>query len=447
LPQGGPKSGDIHGGFTADIPEELRSCGAGVNIGNVEVTCLGFLDDYLTPSRKKETINEALETLRLYGQKWDVRWATEKFTVLSFNSTAEDYTWFYGDVEVSAATQHKYLGVVHSTKKPYWKAHFTEKRMVATLLLCALRSAGLIGGRNAPGQSLGIIQSMVWQTMDHGRATAHSEEVGHGQVRKQLEAFQVAALREILGLSKVAPKLAVFGETGDLPDRWRERRKQLLIGRQMLDSDRSSLPYRVAAEANSAIPKRGLFLRIQNIFESYEGKGRDISDFENKEEIKRWISRRASEEWQRDVAKSTRLFDTYRGSTGLRLRGYLKEDFKGRQILTKLRSDDLELGAASYRGIGSTKVDPCQTCKSNNATESRTHFVLHCPALEGARKIHNEIYEWITKYPPERAMAMVLLAHPYNASDDLTRARSVGAYLHELWTERALILGIRNNLR
>jgi hypothetical protein len=44
-------------------------------------------------------------------------------------------------------------------------------------------------------------------------------------------------------------------------------------------------------------------------------------------------------------------------------------------------------------------------------------------------------------------MAMVLLAHPYNASDDLTRARSVGAYLHELWTERALILGIRNNLR
>ena len=96
--------------------------------------------------------------------------------------------------------------------------------MVATLLLCALRSAGLIGGRNAPGQSLGIIQSMVWQTIDHGRATAHSEEVGHGQVRKQLEAFQVAALREILGLSKVAPKLALFGETGDLPDRWRERR-------------------------------------------------------------------------------------------------------------------------------------------------------------------------------------------------------------------------------
>ena len=332
VPQGGPKSGDVHGGFTSDIPDELRRCGAGVMLGNVEIMCLSFLDDYMTPTIEDKVINRVLETLRKYGEKWDVTWAPSKFNVLNFNVDPERDALKYGHVPVSAITHHKYLGVIHSTKRPYWKAHYAEKLRTALFLLYNLRSAGLIGGRNSPAAALGVVRSMIWQTMDYGRATARSLDGDHAGVRKKLEAFQISVLRKVRGLSKSAPKLAVFGESGDLPDAWRERRKQMSIAFQMITAESSSVAHRVAMEASSASPKVGLFLRVSNLLAEHDIEARDITDFKNKTEISNWIARRASTEWKEDTAASTRLIDTYAWTKDLRMRGYLKEDFKGRQI-------------------------------------------------------------------------------------------------------------------
>jgi hypothetical protein len=62
----------------------------------------------------------------------------------------------------------------------------------------------------------------------------------------------------------------------------------------------------------------------------------------------------ATKEWKQRTAKSTRLGPTYQNVTTFRLRGYLKDDFKGRQILTKLRIDDLDLVAASSKAKANT---------------------------------------------------------------------------------------------
>ena len=119
---------------------------------------------------------------------------------------------------MQATDHHNYLGVTHSTKKPYWVAHHMEKIGIANFILFRLRAEGLIGGRNAPGATLEIIRSKVWQVLDYGRATAPSTTRGHSQIRRKLETLQLRTLREILGLSNSAPILAVYGESGDLPD-------------------------------------------------------------------------------------------------------------------------------------------------------------------------------------------------------------------------------------
>jgi hypothetical protein len=110
--------------------------------------------------------------------------------------------------------------------------------------------------------------------------------------------------------------------------------------------------------------------------------------------------------------------------------------------LTKLRADDLALGAASWRGRGGTTVDSCQTCRQPNCVETRTHFVLHCSALAKTRRAYPEILAWIQNSRAERAFAMILLALPERAADDIERATVVGAYLQDLWSERAAILGL-----
>ncbi len=390
---------DIHGGFTSDLPEEIKSSGAGVQLGNVEITCLAFLDDYVTPTRNPRIIDGVLETLREYGNRWDVHWAIKKFRVLCYDIPAGDQGWTYEGSPVHATDHHKYLGVTHSTKKPYWVAHLTEKLGVALFILFGL----LIGGRNAPGAALGVVRSMVWQVLDYGRATAPSATRGHAQIRSKLEAFQLKTLREILGLSNSAPILAVYGESGDLPDIWRERRKQLQIAFQMLSSPQTSLPRKVAREADTAVPKVGLFLRVSEILANHGGTQLRIEDFKSKTEIRRWIDRAAEEEWRGGIAQSSRLTSTYRSSTELRLRGYLKSDFRGRQTLTKFRADDLELEAASYRGRGGSYVDFCSTCQAKDCVETRAHFALQCEALTSVRNKHENIVRMIKNSRPGHA--------------------------------------------
>jgi hypothetical protein len=401
----------------------------------------------MTPSRSEEVIGRVLETMRGYSVRWDVHWAISKFRVLCFNTAPATRGWAYEGTPVQTTDQHKYLGVIHSTKKPFWHAHHTEKLAVACFLIVKLRAAGLMGGRNAPGAALEVVRSMVWQVLDYGRATAPTSTRGHSQIRKKLEALQLRVLREILGLSNSAPKLAVYGETGDLPDSWREKKKQMQIAFRMLNSDQSSIPYRVAREAHAASPKVGLFLRVSQILAEQEGEMKTIDEFKSKAEINRWISRAASGEWKRGVLLSSRIIDTYQVTSELRLRGYLRAEFRGRVILTKLRADDLELGAASFRGGGGSLVPVCQTCREQGCVESRAHFVLKCAALETVRRRHPDILKGIRSARPERAMATILLAFPRNAADDTTKAVAVGAYLHDLWSERARVLVTNGDAR
>jgi len=158
---------------------------------------------------------------------------------------------------------------------------------------------------------------MVLQVLDYGRATAPTSTRGHSRIRKKLEALQLRVLREILGLSNSAPKLAVYGETGDLPDSWREKKKQMQIAFRMLNSDQSSIPYRVAREAHAASPKVGLFLRVSQILAEQEGETKTIDEFKSKAEINRWISRAASGEWKRSPAilKNYRHLPSHIGAT------------------------------------------------------------------------------------------------------------------------------------
>ncbi len=56
------------------------------------------------------------------------------------------------------------------------------------------------------------------------------------------------------------------------------------------------------------------------------------------------------------------------------------KSYPGRIILTRLRLDDLDLGAASYKGKSAT-LALCALC--GEEAQTREHFVLRCRALAG----------------------------------------------------------------
>ena len=122
----------------------------------------------------------------------------------------------------------------------------------------------------------------------------------------------------------------------------------------------------------------------QQILQEFD-PGVTIESFRTKLSIKIWVTKVASKTWWQEVQESKCLAATYARSRTLKFRGYLKEDFGDRQLLTKLRIDDLDLSAAGLNAKQSMHRN-CSWCQRE--PETRGHFVLKCEALRHVRLSH-----------------------------------------------------------
>ena len=209
----------------------------------------------------------------------------------------------------------------------------------------------------------------------------------------------------------------------------------------MLTSPRGGLMEQIARQANNATPKLGIFRTVQNFLEAVSGP--PLQMFRSNKEIKRWITLKTTQEGRAKVESSTCLARTYRHTTTLATRGYLRRAFPGRTIFTRLRLDDLDLGAAGYRGRADTK-EPCAMC--DEEAETREHFALRCRSLAGARAANSQVLSWAQCPPQDSDFDVLILTSPRGAEDDIDKAILVCKFFHDLWTLRTNILGLRHTL-
>lgn len=449
LPQGGPRSGDLFCFFTSELPDEIKTAGAGCDLFGVFLICLIFLDDFLIPVvgvEGEQIIIRVLDVLACFADRWSLTWAIPKLKVLCFNVPNPPTHWPLGREWVESASSAKYLSVHFNTKRT-WNTHFTKKLTAAKLAAADIRDAGLLGGKNVPNDSLEIIRAVVWATLDYGRAATLPRTRAHETTAAQLSRFQIEVLREALELSSSAPIDGVLGETGEVPDEWREIGRQLSVAHQMLSAPTNSLPRRIAEAAYSLCrdgrsPGGGLFATVHQFLIRQVGDNADIRRF-SREGLKSLVRNEAQKEWRMRVANSRRLNSTYSNAHALAPRGYLGADFRGRQVLLKLRVDDLALGAGRWANL-KPQLTKCALC--GRAPETRQHFVLSCAALNAVRATHSGAMALCARKTPSMAYQTLILAQPPRATEDISRARMVGALLYELWKKRCELLGIRLDL-
>ena len=179
--------------------------------------------------------------------------------------------------------------------------------------------------------------------------------------------------------------------------------------------------------------------RARQVLERATMSSASPRDFSRKD-LKKIILRSAEDEWKARVFSSSRLRDPYTHTHTLARRGYLGANFPGRQILLKLRVDDLALGAS--RWVGLQPVAPaCALCK--RGPETRQHFVVDCRALQSTRAMHSDAMSLCASRPPAIAFKILILALPAGAVDNVPRARLIGALLWDLWKVRSERLGLR----
>ena len=230
---------------------------------------------------------------------------------------------------------------------------------------------------------------------------------------------------------------------GEVPDVWRERKRQLLVANQMLAAPKGSLLSLLAREGQNASPKLGIFKLVENFLSKLNGSRRSIADFRGKKDIKAWIISEATSEWKAKVSSSDRLHLTYAHESKLEIRGYLKTTFPGQQVLTKIRTDDLDLECAGTKKA-SGQAGLCPLC--GQQAETRVHFVVACPELAEVRQAHHHAMTLITSMDERTAFQTLILARPRGATNNIGRARIVARLLLDLWKSRTSRVEIRSNL-
>ena len=436
VPQGGPRSLDLFCFFTSDLPEELRAAGAGVIFHSFMLVCLVYLDDWAVFLRTEKALRNALDTMSKYGDRWSMSWSLPKLGVMCINVKKPPTEWQFGRHFVPTIQSEKWLSV-HFTSNRRWNAHYTEKLRIAKFMLLNLRRAGLLGGHNALSISLDVVQRTVWSSLDYGRAATNSELRFHKATRSDLARFQNNTLREVLSVSGSASIDGLFGETGDTPDLWRERHKALAMCHLLSMAPEDSIPAQLARLSSEY--KVGLMQRGREITTMINLPWSVLSSKNASTKIKRALDAQVRKEWQARVMQNGRLRATYHSQRDSpRLRGYLRHTFKGRQILLKLRIDDLPLGAAGS-GIFGPPIR-CELCGRD--AETRQHFVLTCAALQSTRA---RFLDFFDRYPPrtrnEDILRDILLTSHPNAADNLQQAMIRGEYLFDMYRDRLLQLG------
>ena len=432
IPQGGPRSGDIFCFFTSDLPDELRSLDAGILILALYITCLVYMDDWVIFAKSDTVTLAVLRALFDYGARWSQSWALDKFNILCFNRPNHPNIWPFGSDTFSSKSHEKWLSVTFSVDFS-WKLHFQSKIKTAYFTTHRMWESGLLGGRNIPAISLDIVQRVVWASLDYGRASTNSEAPGHKTIRDRLALLQAKTLRQVLDSTKSCPRDALFGETGDIPDFWRERRKILNMCHLLLSTPPDSIPGRLALSTLEA--KIGLMHR-GSLLLSELGLPSDTFLRQNaKTLIKQAVLSAVTVEWRLKIQQQHRLALTYPPDTQYGLRGYLRQDFQGRRVLSRLRMDDLALGSAGFNRYGPPAL--CKLC--NREPETRQHFVLSCQALAYVRARHPLAIPSPTLRLDDR-FQQVILARPSGASESLSTATLMGALLFDLWRTRLSLL-------
>ena len=430
FPKADPEAETFFVFFTSDLPDELRSIDAGIKVLVFYITCLVYMDDWVIFSYTDDTTLAILRTLHAYGKRWSQSWALDKLNVLCFNRRSYPTEWTFGTDIISSKPYEKWLSVTFSVDRK-WITHFTAKIKTAYFTTHRMWESGLLGGRNIPAISLDTVQKVVWASLDYGRASTDSEASGHKTIRERLSLLQAKTLRQVLDSSKSTPRDALFGETGDIPDFWRERRKALNMCHLLLSTPPQSIPGKLALVTREA--KVGLMQRGSLLLTELGLPPDTILRQDAKVSIKRSVLATVTTEWRLRIQQQHRLTLTYPPGTQSCLRGYLQHDFKGRRVLSRLRMNDLALGAAGYNLFGPPTL--CKLC--GKEPETRVHFTLTCQSLNLARCRHPLPSPLLTL---NEQFQHVILARPQGATESPTLATRMGALVFDLWRERLSIL-------
>ena len=383
--QGDCLSSTLFALFINDLAIEIKKLNKGIDINGYELCLLLFADDIALISDSEEHLQEMLNCVHNWCNKWRLRVNCKKTKVVHFRTLNESITKFsftYGHFKVETVSSYKYLGII-------FDEHLSFNLTAEALSGAAGRALGKLFSVYKGFKGMGYNSfTKLYESYVEPIMTYSSSIWGYKQFHC-CDSIQNRAIRGFLGVHRFAPKVAINGDMGWIGANVKRKLCMIRLWNKLVCMNNNRLPKIIF---NWDHEKKSIgwcqdikkLLNSLNRLEDYEQYRFIITDV-----IKFELHCKYMLKWKEEVSKKEKLRTYTRFKYEYGTEKYVSSLLsKGqRSILAQFRSGILPLKIETGRYTDTPiQLRTCDVCTSNSI-EDEMHFLLECDLYKDEREL------------------------------------------------------------
>ena len=189
---------------------EVERLGLGYRCDNIHIPGLLYADDFAGITCEPEKLQELINVVKQFCDKWKLEANVLKSAVMVFNSEAREQSqqWFWGNVEIPVVNQYTYLGVEFCSDGK-WDTHIQNLANKAKTKLARMTSLF-----SCPTIDMEVKRTVFMQAIRPSLEYCAEVWVENTSQEKMLEAIQLGALKQAMGASSKTANEAVRMDFG-----------------------------------------------------------------------------------------------------------------------------------------------------------------------------------------------------------------------------------------
>jgi len=377
--------------YVNDLIADVKRLNVGIQVGMEKIPILAFADDIVVLGSSETELQQILDLITEWGQKWRMSFNCSKSNVLHFrkkNMPITQSRFMLGGMQLEIVDKYKYLGVVLNDSLDF-------SYIADTLADAGGRALGAVVNKYKHVRGLGfytyskLFKSCVNPVLDY------ASEVWGYKDYQSVNKVQNRAIRTFLGVSNLTSNLAIHGDFGWTSAKARRHLAMIRYYNRIINMDPGRLP-KVIFFWERSLRTHGWAHEVEVILSNIGMSDRFNNNLCCSLDTV-WAELFAKESilWQESVQKSRKL-RTYRSyKLHLETEPYVFciSNREHRSVLSKLRAGvlPLEIETARWRAIPANER-LCKLCNSGSV-EDESHFVFDCTVYSSQRSYFFDLIE------------------------------------------------------
>ena len=377
LKQGDTLSPTMFNIYINDIVQEVKSTGKGIIIDGFNICVLIYADDIVLMSDSEDGLQEMLDKVYNWSQKWMVKFNAAKSNILHVRQPhipKSNYTYKLGDSELCIVENYKYLGIIINEYMDYDK-------VAKTLADAANRALGAVINKYKSLNGLGyytytkLFNSGVCPILDY------ASEIWGFKNFTQIDAVQHKAMRIFLGVHRFAANAAVTGDMGWTQSAVRRKVNILRLWNRLLSMNVTRLPkmilnWDMKSKGNTWSKGVKSILCDINLANAFDNR-----NHVNLNRCWALLHEKACNNWSIETHRKPKLrtYVTFKNTFEIEPYVISFMNRKCRSYLAQFRAGilplEIEIGRWQNKPLD---MRICKLCDRNDV-EDESHFILKCP--------------------------------------------------------------------